>query len=82
MAFLREWEGSMGVLRLSFEIQDVATLSDGYLVTSLAQGAGGSGAPIPPHHWFHWIRFRDGKFAAARLFLDRDQALEAVGLSE
>jgi hypothetical protein len=82
VAFLREWEGSMGVLNLSFEIEEIIPFDGEYLVISLAQGTGESGVGIPAHNWFHLMKLEDGTIRRARLFLDRAQAFEAAGLSE
>ena len=82
VSFLREWEGTMGIVRLTFEIEEIIPAGDDYLVVSLAQGAGESGAPIPAHNWFHLMRIEDGLLRRAQLFLDRAEALEAAGLSE
>ncbi len=82
MEFLREWEGTVGVVNLEFEVEEVLETSDGYLVVSVAQGSGGSDTPIPRHNWFHWLKIRDRVVVRAQLFLDRGEALEAVGLRE
>jgi ketosteroid isomerase-like protein len=82
MQFLREWEGTMGIVNLEFELDEVLECPDGYLVVSTARGAGEGGSPIPPHQWFHWIRLDGGCLLWARLFLNRAAALEATGLSE
>ena len=80
--FLRNFEGTMGVLNLSFEIQDIIPAGDQYLVVSLAKGTSDSGVAIPPHSWFHLVKPEDGKLRRAELFLDRSQAIEAAGLRE
>ena len=79
--FLRNFEGTMGVLNLSFEIEEIISAGDEYLVISLAEGTGESGVAIPPHNWFHLMKLEGGKLRRAQLFLDRSQALEAAGLS-
>ena len=82
MAFLREWEGSMSVVRLNFTIDEISSCPDGsYFTVTTAQGAGEGGVPIPPHQWFHWIHLEGGKLVRARVFLDRDAALAAAGLA-
>ena len=80
--FLRNFEGTMGVLNLSFEVQEILLAGDQYLVISLAEGSSDSGVDIPPHNWFHLIKSEDGKLRRAELFLDRNQAFEAAGLRE
>jgi ketosteroid isomerase-like protein len=45
----------------------------------LPWGSGESGVPIPPHQWFHWLVLRGGTIIRAQLFLNRADALEAVG---
>jgi ketosteroid isomerase-like protein len=82
LAFLREWEGSAGVLNLSFEIEQIIPIDGEYLVISVATGTSESGVVLPPHNWFHLMRAEDGLLRRAQLFLDREQALEAAGLSE
>jgi len=82
VAFLKNFEGSLGVLRLSFEIEEIIPINDEYLVSSVATGTSESGVALPPHNWFHLMRTEDGLLCRAQLFLDREQALEAAGLSE
>jgi ketosteroid isomerase-like protein len=40
-----------------------------------------SGAPVETH-WAMAVTLRDGKIASSRAFLDRDEALKALGLAE
>ena len=80
LEFLRNFEGSKGVLDLSFEIEEIIPVRDRYLVVSVATGAGESGVAIPAHNWFHLVTLRDGRLVRAELFLDRAQALAAAGL--
>jgi len=82
MEFLREWEGTMGIVNLEFVLDEILECPEGYLVISTAQGTGEGGSPIPPHQWFHWVRLDAGRLRWARLFLNRAAALEATGLSE
>ena len=82
VAFLKNFEGSLGVLRLSFEIEEIIPINGEYLVSSVATGTSESGVALPPHNWFHLMRTEDGLLCRAQLFLDRVQALEAAGLSE
>ena len=81
MEFLRNFEGTMGVLDLSFQIQEIIPAGEEHLVISRAEGTGASGVGIPAHNWFHLIRMEDGRLRRAQLFLDHDRALEAAGLS-
>src|SRR5215213_3372766 len=53
--FLRNFEGTMDVLDLSFQIQEVIPGDDQYLVVSLAEGTSASGLSVPAHHWFHLV---------------------------
>ena len=80
--FLRNFEGTMGVLDLSFQIKEIIPAGEEYLVISRAEGTGASGVAIPAHDWFHLVMLEDGKLRRARLSLNRDQALEAAGLTE
>jgi ketosteroid isomerase-like protein len=79
--FLSNFEGTKGVLNLSFQIQEIIPAAGQYLVISRAEGTGASGIAVPAHDWFHLIRLENGMVRRAELFLDRDQALEAAGLS-
>jgi hypothetical protein len=81
MEVLRIWEGGSGGIRLRFTLEEILPAGEEYVIVSVAEGAGGtSGAPIPPHRWFHLIRFDDDEALVkrARLFLAREQALEAA----
>lgn len=80
--FLRNFEGTMGVLNLTFEIQDIVPAREEYLVITLAKGTSESGVAIPVHNWFHLMKLEHGKFRRAEVFLDRSQAFEAAGLRE
>jgi ketosteroid isomerase-like protein len=79
--FLSNFEGTNGVLNLSFQIQEIIPATGQYLVISRAEGSGASGIAVPAHDWFHLIRLENGMVRRAELFLDRNQALEAAGLS-
>ena len=69
----------MGVLRLSFELDEFLECPEGYLSISTARGTGDAGVPIPPHQWFHWLEFDEaGKMVRAQLFLDRGAAFTAA----
>ena len=82
VAHLQEWDTSMSVVGLTFEIQDVSPVGSRYFVISRAEGSGGgSGTPIPPHDWFHLVTVEDGMLRRVDAFLDREQALKAAGLS-
>ena len=47
LTFLREWEGTMGVLKLSFEIEEIVPTNGEYLVTSVARGRATAGSRFP-----------------------------------
>jgi ketosteroid isomerase-like protein len=81
MEVLRTWEGASGGIRLKFALEEILSAGEEYVIVSVAEGAGGaSGAPIPPHRWFHLVRFDDNGMLvkSARLFLAREQAVEAA----
>ena len=78
--FLRNFEGTMGVLDLSFEIREIVPAGGQYLVISLAEGTSASGIAIPAHEWFHLIKVENGLLRRAQLFLDREQAFEVAGV--
>ncbi len=83
MARLRGFEPGSGQMRVSLGVEDV--LGDGveYVVISRARVTGEtSGTSMPEHRWFHVVRVDDGKLARVRVFLDRDQALDAAGLRQ
>lgn len=82
LEFLQNFEGTSGILDLSFEVEDIIPAGDQYLVISLAEGTGESGVAIPAHHWFHLVRLEGGRLRRAELFLDRRQAFMAAGLPD
>jgi ketosteroid isomerase-like protein len=82
LTFLREWEGTLGILSLTFQIEEIIPADGEYLVVSVATGTSDSGVVIPPHSWFHLMRIEDRLLRRARLFFDRAEAFEAAGLSQ
>ena len=82
IGFLRNFEGTMGVLNLSFEIEEIIAAGDRYLVISTATGSGQSGVAVPAHSWFHLLTLEDRRLRRAELFLDRGQAYRAAGLAQ
>jgi ketosteroid isomerase-like protein len=83
IALLRGWEQGSGEMRVLFRIQEILGDGDEYVVVTSARVTGEtSGVPLLEHPWFHVMRLRDGKLSRNRIFLTREQALEAVGLSE
>jgi len=82
LTFLREWEGTMGILSMSFQIEEIIPANGEYLVITVATGTSESGVVFPPQNWFHLIRIEDRLLRRARLLFDRAEALEAAGLRE
>lgn len=81
MAQLRGWEAGSGQMRVSLSVEEILGDGDEYVVVSRARVTGEtSGMSLPEHRWFHAVRLRSGKLSRVRVFLTRDQALEAVGL--
>ena len=80
---IREWMANLrGVAGVSFEPRSFQTTGDAVVSELAAHGQGqGSGVPF---EWttFAALRMCNGKIARAQGFLSRDDALEAVGLSE
>jgi ketosteroid isomerase-like protein len=87
------WHGLQGFLDMSAELADIfdefrlraeefIDAGDHVVVRVLVEGRGsGSGAPVTGTGWFVY-GVRGGKIAAIDMYVTRDQALEAVGLSE
>ena len=77
---MRVWIGTWEDWRV--DIEDIADAGDRVLVTLRESGRGkGSGIEID-QRVFGVFTLRDGKIIRWKAFLDRDQALEAAGLSE
>jgi ketosteroid isomerase-like protein len=80
---IRQWMGNLReVAKARFEPRSFTPNGDLLLCELASRGLGqGSGVPID---WttFAVMRMRDGKIERVRVFLDRERALEAVGLSE
>jgi ketosteroid isomerase-like protein len=82
-ALLRNWEAGSGEMRVSLRVEEIVGAGDEYVVISRARITGEtSGMSLPEHRWFHVVRLHDGKLSRVRVFLNREQALEAVGLPE
>ena len=80
---IREWMANLReVAGVRFEPRSFTTGGDAVVSELAAHGQGqGSGVPF---EWttFAALRMSNGKIARAQGFLSRDEALEAVGLSE
>jgi uncharacterized protein len=80
---VREWMGNLrNIAGTTFEVR-AATPSGDALLCEVASHGRGRGSDVP----IDWTTFavfdlRDGKVSRLRVFLDRHEALEAVGLSE
>jgi ketosteroid isomerase-like protein len=82
-AGIRDWMGNLrGVAKARFDARSFTPNGDLLLCELASRGLGrGSGVPI---EWttFAVMQMRNGKIGRVRVFLDREEALEAVGLSE
>jgi len=80
---IRQWMGNLrGVAKARFEPRSFEPNGDLLLCELASRGLGrGSGVPI---EWttFAVMELRDGKIGRVRVFLDREEAHEAIGLSE
>jgi ketosteroid isomerase-like protein len=80
---IREWMGNLrDVGGISFELRTATPSGDALLCEVGSRGQGR--ASDVPMDWTTFAVFdlRDGKVARVRVFLDRHEALQAVGLSE
>jgi ketosteroid isomerase-like protein len=78
--FFRRWVGPFD--EWGVEIVEAIDVGDSVLAHVHQWGRGkGSGATVEDSHWQVWT-VRDGKVVRVTLRVDRDEALEAVGLSE
>jgi ketosteroid isomerase-like protein len=80
----RWWEASRGPWEtIEAEIDETTTAGDDALVvTHIARGTGADSGVAVEQHFTALFEFRDGKVARRRLYPDRQEALEAAGLSE
>jgi ketosteroid isomerase-like protein len=80
---IREWMGNLrGTAQAEFEPSAFTTMGELVVCELASRGLGhASGVPI---EWttFALVRIRAGKIAEVRVFLSKDQALEAAGLRE
>ena len=77
---IQAWVGRWAEYR--FEVEDIIDAGDRVLMIIREFGRGeGSGVEVNQHTF--WVQtMRNGKIVRAKLFVDRDQALEAAGLRE
>jgi len=67
---------------LSFSTSEVRAAGDDVFATATLRGRGRrSGAAFEQPFWYA-MTFRDGLIVRVVTYLDREQALEAIGLSE
>jgi ketosteroid isomerase-like protein len=65
------------------EINDIAPAGNNALIIGSTMRGTGAGSGIDVEMpFFHLFEFRDGKIARRRIYPERQEALEAVGLSE
>ena len=82
-AVMRDWQETFDAFdEFSVEVEEYRDLGDTLLVFLRYRGRGqGSGVPVEAQI-AHVLTVREGKLVRMRQFLDRDEALEAAGLSE
>ena len=80
---IREWMGNLrGVAGISFELRSF-TAGDDFLLCELSSRGRGRGSDLPIEYTtFASVGIRRGKITRIRVFLSRQEALEAVGASE
>jgi ketosteroid isomerase-like protein len=83
-AGVREWfEKSFEVWEMfHVEVEEIAQASDGQVFLGIYATARGRGGVETTARAWQVCSFADGKIMTRRVFLDRDEALEAAGLSE
>ncbi len=65
------------------EVEELMDLGDQVLTLAIEHGRGrGSGAEVEAHRTAHVWTLRDGKAVQLDLYLERNEALKAVGLEE
>jgi ketosteroid isomerase-like protein len=82
--FRRWWEATREPwTTVEAEIHEITPVGDDTLVVrTTMHGTGGGSGVVVELRFFHVIDFRDGKIARRRLYPERQEALEAVGLTE
>jgi ketosteroid isomerase-like protein len=66
---------------VSIDVEEIVDLDDKALSITRFHGVS-AGAPTVDWPWCHLFAFRDGRISQVQSFLDRAEALAAVGLSE
>jgi ketosteroid isomerase-like protein len=77
---MRVWRGAFD--DWTHEVDELRDLGDRVLVFSHERGRGRGSGAIVDQDDFNLVTLRDGEIVHWKLFLDRDQALEAAGLRE
>jgi ketosteroid isomerase-like protein len=79
---VRRWLTKLWIYdEVSIDIEKVIDLDDRALGITRFHGVSADAPPVD-WPWCHLFAFRDGLISRAQSFLDRDEALEAAGLSE
>ena len=79
--FFEEWMDSFDDFRLI--VEEIVEAPTGALATTRASGRGArSGLEMTGIQFFQVVEIRDGKIQSLQMFGDREEALEAAGLSE
>jgi ketosteroid isomerase-like protein len=66
---------------VSIDVEEIIDLDDGALAITRFQGVSVDAPPVD-WPWCHLFAFRDGRVSRVQSFLDRGEALQAVGLSD
>jgi ketosteroid isomerase-like protein len=79
---VRRWLRQLWIYdEVSIDVERIIDLDDGALSITQFHGTS-AGAPSVDWPWCHLFAFKDGRISQVQSFLDRAEALEAVGLSE
>ena len=80
---LHDWESGSGAVGVSGTVEEILGEDGDYFTANRMRVTGGaSGVSVPELYWYFATRMRDGKISEVRVFLSRDQALAAAGLTD
>ena len=80
LAHVSRQRGAFG--EFTFEIHDIRDTSNGTLIIATAHGRGAVSGVDTKFLWCFLLEVRDGRVGRVQSFLDREEALEAAGVSE
>jgi uncharacterized protein len=82
-AVMRDWQATFDAFEeFSIEVEECRDLGDDLLLLLRYRGRGRGSGVIVDAALAHVVTVKDGKLLRLRQFLDREHALEAVGLSD